>query len=50
MTHEEITAWMDNLARISPIIIEERKRAEAVILLGETLELDKKIPFVCEAE
>lgn len=46
MTNEQIDAFMENLNRISPIIIAERKRAEAVIELGEALEQDKKIPFI----
>jgi len=48
MTMEQIDAFMENLKRVSPIIIEARNRAEAVIELGEALEQDQKIPFVLD--
>ena len=50
MTNEQIDAWMENLKRISPIIIEERKRVEAAVELGEMIELDLGIPFKMEID
>lgn len=45
MTPEQIDAWMENLKRVSPIIIAERNRAEAVIELGEAIQCDKGVKF-----
>lgn len=50
MTNEQIDAFMENLNRISPIIIEARKRAEAVIEVGEMIEIECKIPFDSDLE
>ena len=48
MSPEQITAWMEHLEFISPIIINERARSEAVYMLGDQIVLDLKIPFIQE--
>jgi hypothetical protein len=46
MTVEEMDQYMDNLDRVSTIIIDERRRMEAVELIGEQIQLDLNIEFV----
>lgn len=45
-TMEEMDAYMDNLTRVSRIIIDERRRMDAVELIGEQIELDLGIQFI----
>ncbi len=46
MTMEDMDRYMDNLSRVSTIIIDERRRIDAVELIGEQIELDQNIEFV----
>ena len=46
MTTEEMDAYMDNLSRVSTIIIDERRRIDAVELIGEQIQLDLGVQFI----
>jgi len=46
MTTEEMDAYMDHLASVSRVIIDERRRIDAVELICEQIELDRGIQYV----
>lgn len=45
MTVEEMDQYMDHLASVSRVIIDERRRMDAVELIGEQIQLDLGIQF-----
>lgn len=45
-TTEEMNAFMDNLSRVSAIIIDERRRIDAVELICEQIELDRGVQSI----